>query len=279
MLYYPSRTVIPDGSMDDVRLEHDFTGVMLVVERESDDLLIVEGVRLQENTDLIIAFMNQDRDVDLPGQGRIRGRFSHDDLTDGTHYPLYIPARRHEACNWNDPEVLPPFDVCVHPAQSFRDGFMGVIMTLAPQGQGLEQAMQASPDAPFTMNYELISFVPTFWERRDYIGATALFGRGFSYSPEGGRPAGPSPDESLYLPQSLASQDPESLGKSPFQWLTQPARRNDGQWLVDPTWTVRQRYSVPDSPVWSATYCDNLPLAIDRRSEPACMTSAMPQMP
>lgn len=272
MLYYPVRTLV-DDMMQEVQREHDFTGAMLVVERTSDELLIVEGLRLQSSTDLIIAFMNRDRDVNLPGQGRIRGEFGATDLVDGTHYPLYVPAQRHEACNWDEAEVLPPFDVCVHSSRAFREGFTGVTMTIAEEGQGLEQATQSAPDQPYAMSYALVPFEETFWLRRDFIGANSLFGRGFAYSPEGGRPAGSMPDEALYIPRSLASEDPDSFGKSPFQWLTQPARRNDGQWLIDPTWTVRQRYNVPETPDWSYEYCYNLPLAIDRRSEEVCMTS------
>lgn len=281
--YYPSRLIAENPGSQLVHAEHDFTGVLLVIERATSELLIAEGLRVEESTDLLIAFTNAERasEVNLPGEGRIKGTFSSAVVsgTDSTRYPLYVPSGRHEACYWPEPEVRPPYDVCVHPEGEFRTGKQGVLLEPAEVGMTWSEAI--APSDPMTaahvasMTYELIPFDEIFWLKSSLVGSDLLFNRRRTYTPEGGRP-GQRPDGSpILLPMSLPNDSSaRSYGKSPYTWLTQPARSNRGQWLIDPAWTIVQRYNVPDMPAWSQSYCYNLTLGIDARQSVACQTSS-----
>ena len=283
--YYPSRRLNdPTASAPTSLAAHDFTGVLLVVERGTDDLLIAEGLRVEESYDVLISFTNADRaaEVSLPGEGRITGTFSPAMIDSGAQegrYPLYVPAGRHEACYWYEPQVRPPYDVCVHPDQAFRDGKQGVLLAPSDTGMTYGEATPASDAAaPYaaTMTYELLPFDAIFWHKRSLVGADLLFDRRRSYTPDGGRPSQRPDGSSILIPQSLShEQNMEvSYGKTPYSWLTQPARSNRGQWLIDPAWTIPQRYYVPQTPAWSYEYCYNLTLGLDARQTAACQTSS-----
>lgn len=279
--YYPSRLSIdPMGNVPTYD-EHDFTGVLLVIERATDELLIAEGLRVEESTDVLIAFTNADRasEVSLPGEGRIRGSFSSSMFSESARYPLYIPSGRHEACYWPEPDVRPPYDVCVHPDGAFRSGTQGVLLEPSEEGMTWSEASAVTDpsSAPYatTMTYELIAFDELFWHKRSLVGSDLLFNRRRTYTPDGGRPS-LSPDGSpILIPQSLpydTSLSQNSYGKTPYNWLTQPARSNRGQWLIDPAWTIPQRYIIPQMPVWSYDYCYNLTLGVDLRTAAGCQT-------
>jgi hypothetical protein len=247
----------------DVEYEHDFTGATFIIDKASDKLLFVEGLRVTDETDTLISFIRSGSGVDLPGEGRITGSFTEAQLEDGTHYPFYVPAKRHEACNWDDPEVRPPFDTCVHPQRDFNDGKEnGVIFRVGDQGQGLEGAT-ANGDGFLEASYALLPLAEWLWLRRDSYGSTGLFDRGFTYTPSGGRPVGQNPMEPLFIPRALDTDEDKTFGKTPFQWLVQPTRSNTGQWFVDPAWTFLQRYSFPQDVSWSSQYCYNLFLGDD----------------
>lgn len=264
ILYYPARVEQSAQTGQKVRREHDFTGAVFVVDKETDALVLVEGLRVERDTDTMISYLNSDGGMGLPGEGRIKGTFSTAELEGGRRYPLYVPAERHEACNWLDPEPRPPFDTCVHPRGAFAA--RGAVLRPGEQGQSWEEGV-ASGDNQRELTYALASFAGSFWARRDAYGPEALYERGSTYTPDGMRPSGVNPGEPLLLPNRLASDDPESYGKAPFQWLELATRSNGGQWLLDPAWSLAQRYSVPDSMTWSQQYCANLFFGVDQRGQ------------
>ena len=275
VLYYPARIERDSATGIQTVHEHDFTGAVFVIDKASDRLLFVEGPRITRDSDLLISFLNRDGGVSLPGEGRIRGKFGDGDLADGTHYPFYVPAKRHEACNWDDPEVRPPFDTCVHPARDFNGGKeQGILFKQGEQAQGLEAAV-ANADGMLEATYALAPLAQFLWLRRDSYGSTALFGQGFSYSPDGGRPDGPtlageSEPSRLFLPRNLASNEDAFYGKTPFHWLVAPTKGNVGQWMIDPAWTMIQRYSMPESVSWSTKYCYDLFLGVNVDPNATC---------
>ncbi len=269
--YYPARIMNDMGQ--NTTYTHDFAGVLLVVEKSTETLLIAEGLRVNDGTDLLISFTSEERsqEVNLPGQSRITAPFSASQLEGGTHYPLYIPSGRHEACNWFDAEVQPPFDICIHPAQSFRDNHNGVILHAAESGLPLSQSTPAtSADGLPTLDYQLVPFEEIFWMRKDLVSSKLLFNRSRTYSADGMRPYQNPDGSSIYLPRNLSSDDGSPFGKTPMMWLTQPVQSNDGQWFIDPAWTIPRRYNIPSTPTWSYDYCYNLILSIDQRVQPNC---------
>ena len=280
-LYYPSRTLTDAQTLQTKRFEHDFTGAVFVIERQSEELLLIEGLRVEPGSDVLLAFLNQDKQVELSGAGRIKADFDPAQLVGGERFRLYVPASRHETCDWYEPHINPPYDLCQHPAEAFRAGFKGIILSPGVQGQGLEHATQSAPGEPYEATYALLPFEETFWMRRDLIGRSGLFERDQLYSPDEMRPAGPASfgGAALHLPQQLSSDDLRSYGDTPFMWLTQPARQNGGQWLIDPAWTLPRRYTLPDEPPWSQLYCYNALLEIDTRQSAACAVSTAPEDP
>jgi hypothetical protein len=258
VMYYPTRALVSSDSGNRVQYEHDMTGAVFVVDEASDELLLVEGMRLEDGQDILISYLRGGSGVDIPGAERVKGTFSAGDLEGGTRYRMYVPAGRHEACYWRDDQPRPPLDICRHPSGGYTN--QGVLLRPGA-AQGYDEATQG-PDGP-QIEYGLEPLAQLFWLRRDSYGAQGLFERGFTYRPDGDRPAGPDEDTRLVLPNRLNSSDAETFGDSPFQWLVQGTDNNPGQWLIDPAWTLPRRYSFPQRVTWSQEYCDNLFLSID----------------
>lgn len=258
ILYYPTRTIFESNSGKDEVYEHDMTGAVFVIDRGADQLVFVEGVRVETNTDQLISYALRGSGYDPPGE-LIRRKFDANTLEDTSHYPMYIPAERHEACNWHDEQPRPPLDLCKHPQADFPGGKAnGVILK-----PGMPQALpEATTDANGykQMTYALVPFASTFWLRRSEVGSQGLFSNAFVYKPEGSRQAGFTADGPAHLlPTTLSSNGMTSYGKTPFQWLVRGARNNAGQWMIDPAYELRQRYTVPGGDTsWSQEYCDNL---------------------
>lgn len=268
-MYYPAREEQNTDSGQRERYEHDMTGVMLVVDKASDSLVIVEGLRVEEFTDTRIPYTSSASPIRF-ADDRIRRSFNPNTLIDGTHYPLYIPAGRHEACNWQDGQPRRPLDLCLHPDSGFPNGDMaGVVLTEGEVAQTWSEATVA--DGKRQMTYRLIPFLETFWARRGEFGVNGMFKRGAVYRPIDNRPTGYVDGESHILPNELYSAAAKSFGKPPFNWLEPSNGSNAGQWLLDPAYELRQYYSVPSSVAWSTEYCNNWFFAIDRRgATPDC---------
>lgn len=267
VLYYPQRKLRDDATGQDVVYEHDMTGAVFVVEKATDKLVIVEGLRVEEQSDTLISYTLSGSGYDAPGES-IRARFGASDL-EGKRYPLYIPAKRHESCNFNDDAPRPPLDICSHNKRAFPGGAdKGVLMTPGMMGQRLDDAMMG-PSGFKEMTYELIPLASLFWLRRNEYGPDALFERAFVYKPDGeGRPKGFDDETPHLLPNELISADMRSFGKSPFRWLFKSSTNNPGQWMLDPAYELRQRYSVGGD--WSQEYCYNMFFNINRTDLQGC---------
>ena len=269
MTYYPARTLRDTGTGMDEQYEHDMTGAMFVIDKASDQLVLVEGLRVEQDTDTLIAFLRSGAGLSLPGEGRLKANFDPATLVDGRRYPLYIPGGRHEACNWHIDEIRQLSDACRHDAREFLAD-TGIKLLPGEQGGSVTGA-STNGEGLLETTYKLRPFAEAFWVRRDSYGQEGLFDRGFSYSPKENRPKGPNEDSGLLIPRNLNSDDETSYGKTPFVWLVRAGDSNDGQWFLDPTWTVTRRYSIPDSITWSQDYCYHPFFEIDERgAQAAC---------
>lgn len=261
VLYYAGRVT----SLGDEH-EHDFTGATFVIDRATDSLVLVEGVRVQQGSDAVIAFKPSDSAV--TGSGRL-DTYPVDANVDG-RYPMYVPAGVHEACNF-PVEGDPPF--CLHNAGEMPEGTsMGVVLRPGDAGQRLNDAVE-NPDTGFReLTYQLVPIGATLWMWRTNVGNDELWEQTATYAPLGeDRPATDTTGSPIVLPTRLVSDDETSYGKSPFQWLRSPSETNYGQWLIDPTVMLTARYEFGES--WSTDYCYNPFLGLDRRGDanfPAC---------
>jgi len=268
-MYYPTRAQTLDMTTE--FFEHDFTGAVFVVDKDTDRLLLVEGLRVSSPSDELISYMNSDGGITLPGDDQIaRGTFSDADLEDGNHYPMYIPDGRHEACNWLDGAPQDPLPTCRHPRGEFKGGPSNGVVMRPGAAQTINDAVMNPQTMLNEMTYELIPLAGLFWLRRGEVGESSLFSQVRAYRPAGMRPTGAPDGQSLILPVSLNSNDAMTFGKTPFRWLVRGTANNDGQWLLDPAWSLIQRYMLPFGITWELNYCENLFLGIDERGSANC---------
>ena len=278
VLYYPIRHDETPLSGDGM-YEHDFTGLTIVVDRATGEVLMAEGVKTQDTTDTALGYHPASSPVGGTGAERYFAAFPDEGLEGGTHFPLFIPAGVHEACNWYiDGPTFPA--VCRHGAEEFSDGPTAGVILRPGAAQTYDQAVDEVVDAASgrtikAMEYELVPLAEMYARRVD-VGQNLLWERDFTYSPIGGRlsVANESP---IKLPGNLMSDDAESLGKPPFAWLSLPGEGNPGQWLLDPAFILSTRYDFSDD--YTMAYCYNLFLGIDLRDAagtPACATMAAP---
>jgi hypothetical protein len=261
-LYYPVREDIDVTSGMRERYEHDFAGVLLIIDRASDTLLVAEGAHILDTDDRIVSYNRSGGPVKL-GTNGVQRTFNPNTLEEDRRYPLYVVAGRHEACNWQDAQPMSPSLVCKHPGSGFEGGAAsGVVLRPGEQGQRWDEASVEGNGAR-SMTYGIAPLQALFWTRRTDAGMDRLFDRTFGYTPAGGRASGPDMNSSLILPNRLDSDDPRSFGKSPFRWLPSLGKGNYGQWIIDPAYTTRERYSIEQSITWSLDYCDNFFLSID----------------
>ena len=68
ILYYPTRTIFESNSGKDEVYEHDMTGAVFVIDRGADQLVFVEGVRVETNTDQLISYALRGSGYDPPGE-------------------------------------------------------------------------------------------------------------------------------------------------------------------------------------------------------------------
>lgn len=267
VLYYPKRVQRDDTTGQDVAYPHDMTGAVFVVDKAEDKLVIVEGLRVGERSDTLISYTLSGSAYDAPSES-IKARFNAGELIDAKRFPWYIPAKRHESCNFKDDAPRPPIDVCFHDKSDFPGGpTKGAILKPGAQGQSLDDAT-VNAQGIKELSYELIPLSGLFWLRRNEYGPQALFDRAFTYSPAGtDRPAGFDDETRHLLPNKLYSATTPSFGKTPFRWLYKSSTNNPGQWLMDPAYELRQRYTTS---TWSEEYCDNLFFNIKRTDLNGC---------
>lgn len=269
ILYYPARY----GT--DTHAEHDFAGLIVVVDKASQTMMMAESVSLVGPGEVTLGFKPDTSPVSVPGGdlgGRSMRAFPPGELEDGTHFPLYVLAGSHQACHWyktgRDGHCLHARAQFPGPPTGAEPGASGptsgVVMRPADAGQTFEQAALNPESGFWEMTYALVPIPTGLWALRGNYDANGLFDLAFPYKPAGtDRPTGVGPDENLMLPKTLQSNAPNANGRMPFSWLATPGQRNQGQWLLDPVYIMENRYLF--GPATSSDYCYNFYLNIDHR--------------
>lgn len=257
-LYYPAR----HDKNADKSFEHDFTGIVMVVDKATRSVKVVEGVKVDDGTDTIIAYKPSTSDVASTGQQNNLETFDVAELING-RYPLMITSGSHEACNWaKSGPTLPA--VCRHNVHAFSEGAtQGVLMTPG-EAQTFAQATENATTNIKEMQYELVP-LGELWARRAFVGNELLWEKVSVYEPIDLRPAKYNDTEPIVWPNRLVSDEEPSFGKPPFAWLKLASETNQGQWLFDPAYLLMVRYNFGAD--FSAEYCVNSFLAIDLRAD------------
>ncbi|TXD38161.1 hypothetical protein FRC98_04480 [Lujinxingia vulgaris] len=271
-LYYPSRRTLNGGDFQ--YAEHDFTDIVVAVNRASGEVELVEGTRVEG------AQSSEDYLTYKPDSSPVSGRGSNDFLTfpasaldDGARYPLFVPSGVHAGCNW----VVRPDGItntqCPYDDESFNSSSAdaGYVLRPGDQGQTFDDATENPETGLREITYELVPFVDTIWSRRADFSCGLFEGVGFSYNPEEvpdyDRLVGSTPNNPLYLPTSLCSESASSNGKTPFAWF-KFGTTTGGAWFLDPAIALSTRYDFGES--FSREYCYNRFFDVDRREDPAC---------
>lgn len=257
LLYYPVRDT------GQARAEHDFAGAMFVIDKASDALMLVEGVKLGSTTEIPIGYKPDSSSASLRG-GSVGDRsltsFADSAMVDGTHYPMYVPSGEHAACNWATGGTGAH---CQHPTEAFVGG-SGVVLKPGDDAQRLDEAVDNGGQLEAT--YRLVPLASTFWAYRGSYGDGGLFDNPFAYDPTGtDRPEGYAASQPHQLPRTLQTDAAASFGRTPFGWLPSPGSSNDGQWLLDPAYILLNRYDLGDAN--AIDYCYNSFFGIDRRGD------------
>lgn len=257
-MYYPLRVTATES------FEHDFAGALLVIDKVTEKLVLVDGVKVQEGADTSLGYKPDDSDVDGVAQTNF-DTFPAADLIDGTHYPMFINAgeEAHATCPWTIDGDVP---VCPHNAGEFPDGTTnGVLMKPGDTGQTFNEATE-NADGLLEMTYELVPLPSSLWVRRTRVGPDLLWQQTQVYSPSGmDRPATTTGGSPILLPNKLFSDDATTFGKPPFQWMKTSTETNNGQWLLDPAYLLLNRYDFGDT--WSQEYCFNVFLDVNLRND------------
>ncbi|WP_158542428.1 Ig-like domain-containing protein [Lujinxingia litoralis] len=270
-LYYPARRRVVDGSQR--YYEHDFTSMVVAVNRASGDVDFVEGLKAES------AASNDKHLSYRPDSSPVRGRgtnsadtFADALLEEGARYPLFVPSGEHAGCNWY---VRPSgwTTECPYGNASFATTGIdaGFILRPGDQGQTFDQATENPETGLREFTYELVPFVNEIWSRRADFSCGVFDGVGFSYNPEelpsNPRPVGPTVNNPLYLPVALCSEAEQSFGRTPFSWFS-GSSYSGGAWFMDPAFALSTRFNFGEG--FSMDYCYNRYFDVDRRAEAAC---------
>lgn len=267
-LYYPIRR----NKSSQENFEHDFTGIVQVVEKDTEEIVLVEGVKVNASNDTIIAYKPSSSDVSGTGEPQFLETFNVDNLDEEGRYPLFITSGTHEACNWyEDGPTLPA--VCRHASERFSGNGDGVVMRPGSP-QRFMDAVDDDEDGVPEMTYGLVPMSESLWARRSSVSSEGLWELLSVYTPIDQRPATyPDRDEPVLWMNRLVSDDVSSFGKPPMAWLKLTTSSNEGQWLYDPAYLLTVRYNFGAD--YTTDYCHNLYLGIDDLDDPeldACQT-------
>lgn len=260
-LYYPVRRI----KNTEVNQEHDFTGAVFVVDKATETLQMVEGLKVDEGNDTVIAFKPSSSQVTGTGNSSYFETIQEADYVEG-RYPLFITSGSHEACHWvNEGPTVPT--VCRHDSRGFSEGPTDGVMMRPGTAQIYNESVENTETGIREMEYGLVPLA-SLWATRNLVGEQLLWEKLTVYSPIEGRTS-KYPDESLIVwPNRLFSNDETTYGKPPFAWLKTSSNNNQGQWLFDPAYLLQVRYAFPEG--FSADYCHNVYMAIDNTSSAPC---------
>lgn len=258
-MYYPARK---DAQNLD---EHDFAGAVLVIDKATEEIVLVDGVKVQTGTDTSLSFRPSGGAITATNAPNLRD-FDPATLEDETHLPMFVPGGIHETCIFPVAGSPPR---CLHNAGQFpgegvllkpgaAQNFNEAVDTVDPlYGEGYKE-----------MTYELVPLAETLWVRRSDVGSEHLWQGTQPYAPSGeDRPDVASDGSAIVLPTLAYSDDETTYGKPPFQWLRTSTTADGGQWLIDPTYHISTRYDVGEE--WSQDYCYNIFLNTNLRGDSA----------
>jgi hypothetical protein len=265
ILYYPSRL----DTTNQTRAEHDFGGAVLVVDKENDTLVLVEGVQLLESGETTLAYKPSTSPVSLPGGGignMNLESFDPSKLEDATHYPMYVPGGVHQTCNWHKSGVN---GRCLHNAGEFSGSDQeGLVLRHGDSAQSYDEATENQDSGHLELNYKLEPIAQSLWAIRGSYSNGGLFDVPFVYDPIGAeRPVGYTPQQAHVLPTRLQSSSTTSFGRMPFSWIANAGEDNYGQWLMDPVYILPNRYNFGQTV--STDYCHNFFFNVDHRTDGA----------
>ncbi len=276
--YYPSFQADPNE--DGEHHEHHFAAVRLLIDKETDSLVLADGLSLEEQSGGAewAAFTEQGSGVEQVGQNSnlIEVDSSNWQLEDQTHYPAYVMAGNHQTCHWySEGDAGGISNTCLHSSAEFVAG-QGAVLKPGDDAQSWDD--RDTEQSPATMTYELVPLVEDFWALRNQTGESRLFGERFLYQPNSAQTdplAGfPGSDDNHRLPKALNSDDADSLGPTPYYWQSFNNSDGDegaGQWTLDPAYVTADRFSFQDGSTDVATdYCFNLYFSIDERGSESC---------
>jgi hypothetical protein len=263
ILYYPSRL----DTSDESRAEHDFAGALLVIDKDAEELLLVEGIVLLESGEEMLAYKPSGSPLSLQGGsvGNINfDTFDAATLEGGSHYPMYVPGGVHATCNWHK---SPSNGRCSRNTGEFPGGDdAGIVLRQGDSAQSYGEATTNADSGLLEASYELVPLAESIWPLRGSYSNGGLFDVPFVYSPFGSdRPKGYTPEQAHVLPTSLQSSATTSFGRMPFAWMASPGHDNYGQWLMDPVYILPNRYSFGETV--STDYCHNFFFDIDHRTD------------
>lgn len=253
--------------------EHDFTGMVVVVDRETLEVDLIEGVHNSQSSAQTRALTYRPSGSSATGRGSNNENkildIERSDLEGETHFPLYVPSGDHAACFWNrrtDNLFFP--DSCPGNPGEFVGG-LGIILRHGTQAQTYLDAVDSDTAGVVEMTYTLLPFVEPFWTMRNDSGCGLFDAQGFTYSPwspEGYTPMVGAGEDAFYLPRRLCSQETESYGNLPYRWFSNIS--TGGEWFFDPAMTLNDRINFGDD--FSRSYCDHFYFNVDRSGEEAC---------
>ncbi len=260
ILYYPYRT-------DSVGIhDHDFVGLVVVVDRETEEVLLVDTAN---STGKRHAY-RPDRDGQpstIPADEEPTD-FDPDTLEDdGDRFPLYVPDGEHTACHWHERDtggII--FGPCTGDPETFRTG-EGFVLTPG-SAQTFDEATE-NGDGLLELEYGLVPFIDPFWTRLGDLSSDLFTGTTSTYTMNNDRPVGPR-GETLRLRSRLAagSQGDENFGLLPYVWVDIGQNSSGGAWFLDPAWRLASFYDFGDD--FSSEYCYNFYFQIDRTGDAEC---------
>lgn len=273
VLYYPARSYTAPVSVH----EHDLTGINVTVDKETLEVLLVEGL-LAEDTSLdpILSYRPESSLIRAQGETLRLVRVPDDAFEDGGKFPLFITSGRHIPCNWfvRGGETA-GVNRCPANTQQFPGGNdRGVVLRQGESPQRFADATVNAATGLKEMTYKLLPFVDTFWLNRSDFNC-GLYATYNEYKPDSrasgisARPVGAEEGKPLILPNKLCTNDQISFGKLPFAWNKYDTY-SGGQWFLDPAFRVFSQYNLPSGTEISADYCQNIFFNIDNRTKTIC---------
>lgn len=272
VLYYPGRYYEEPFDSGDT-YEHDFIGLVVVVDREQESIELIDAVDAGETSgdDQRLTYLPED------SSAQPRSPVNEDPLTvsradfeQEERFPLYVPGGTHAPCYWHnrtaDTWLISP---CTGADGEFAS--KGVVMRPGDEADTYDDADDEETEH-LEMSYQLQSFYDPFWLRRGDYSCGLFSSPGYVYDPPADRPAGPN-DESAQMARSLCSDDDVAYGTVPYRWRGNGSTSSPGIWFLDPAYYITTFYEFEfddEDKELSLDYCYHELFEIDRRDEAEC---------